>query len=300
MVRTDRHHRDALRQAARSEVVSKVRTAIAELDRTEADLLRDLFLDAFESEEGGASFCRFRRCRNRCPRSAWQRTKQPWKTRGGGTTVTPDPSGTCRTGDVVVHHIASFSMSIPAEIGSLVDAEVRRRGRALRLLDPSAGVATVHRLADRELTGLLALFGFAADDVEVVAIELGPEWSSQHPQTMVGDSGFQPFPAASIQRQPQTVVRRRPSSTVPSSLPLRRRVYWAASRDADSAAPASSATPGGTWVQIERVMVADARPSISCTTFTGTPGASISGGAVRCGGSRASAVGHRALASSRS
>ena len=62
--------------------------------------------------------------------------------------MTPEPSGTCRTGDVVVRHIASFSESIPAEIGSLMDAEVRRRGRTLRLLDPSAGVATVHRLAD--------------------------------------------------------------------------------------------------------------------------------------------------------
>ena len=55
MARTDRHHRDALRETARSEVASKVRTAIVELDRTKADLLRDLSLDALESEEGGAS-----------------------------------------------------------------------------------------------------------------------------------------------------------------------------------------------------------------------------------------------------
>jgi hypothetical protein len=49
LARVDRHHREALRQAARSDVASKVKTAIVRLDRTEADLLRNLSLDALES-----------------------------------------------------------------------------------------------------------------------------------------------------------------------------------------------------------------------------------------------------------
>jgi hypothetical protein len=99
---------------------------------------------------------------------------------------------------VSVTHPARFSKSILAEIGSLVDAEVRRRNRTLRLLDPFAGVGKVHRLCDGDLPGQLTLFGFAAAGVETVGVEFEPEWASQHPRTMVGDARSLPFAAASF------------------------------------------------------------------------------------------------------
>jgi hypothetical protein len=52
--RTDHRHRVALRQAAVSDLNSKVQTAILRLDRIEADLLRQLSLGALESDEAKA------------------------------------------------------------------------------------------------------------------------------------------------------------------------------------------------------------------------------------------------------
>lgn len=48
--RSDQRHRESLRQAALSHLKSKVQVATLHLDRTEADLLRQLSLDALESE----------------------------------------------------------------------------------------------------------------------------------------------------------------------------------------------------------------------------------------------------------
>jgi hypothetical protein len=54
LLRSDERRRAVLRQAAMSELKSKVQTATLRLDRTEADLLRQLSLDALESGEAKA------------------------------------------------------------------------------------------------------------------------------------------------------------------------------------------------------------------------------------------------------
>lgn len=79
-----------------------------------------------------------------------------------------------------VGHPARFSGPILASIAPIVETEAARLGRTLRLLDPFAGIGTVHELA--------------REGCWTIGIELEPEWAGQHPRTIVGDATTLPFP----------------------------------------------------------------------------------------------------------
>lgn len=74
-----------------------------------------------------------------------------------------------------VDHPARFSSQHLAAFTRLLEAESRRLGRELLVIDPFAGVGTVHRLARPGI-------------VSTVGVELEPEWQSQHPDTLQGDA----------------------------------------------------------------------------------------------------------------
>lgn len=77
-----------------------------------------------------------------------------------------------------VRHPAKFSPEIVAALTLRLPACVPPPAR---LLDPFAGVGTVHKLAER---------GY-----ETVGVEIEPEWAQQHPDTIRGDSRSLPFDA---------------------------------------------------------------------------------------------------------
>ena len=58
--------------------------------------------------------------------------------------------------------------------------------RPIRILDPMAGVGTIHQLA---LDGT----------IETVGLEIEPEWAEQHPDTIEGDATTMPFPDGSFE-----------------------------------------------------------------------------------------------------
>lgn len=52
--------------------------------------------------------------------------------------------------------------------------EAEHQGRAIKVLDPMAGVGTVHELASAQ--------------IKTFGVELEPEWAATHPRTMIGDA----------------------------------------------------------------------------------------------------------------
>lgn len=78
---------------------------------------------------------------------------------------------------VVPKHPATFSVPIQTELVDMLDAEIRRQAKdyPLNVLDPFAGVGTIHNLVD-EAELPLVTFG----------LELQPEWAAAHPQTVCG------------------------------------------------------------------------------------------------------------------
>lgn len=72
-------------------------------------------------------------------------------------------------------HPAKFSDPIIDTLDRLVRAEAKRLGRAVRVLDPFAGVGRIHRIARPEL-------------VETVGIELEPEWAACNSGTICADA----------------------------------------------------------------------------------------------------------------
>lgn len=72
-------------------------------------------------------------------------------------------------------HPAKFSDPIVSTLDRLVRAEAKRLGRPVRVLDPFAGTGRIHRLARPGV-------------VTTVGVEIEPEWSSMHPDTICADS----------------------------------------------------------------------------------------------------------------
>lgn len=68
-------------------------------------------------------------------------------------------------------HPATFSRNILAKLRDMVAAEREARG-AIRVLDPFAGVGTIHQLAEAQ--------------VSTVGVELHPAWAAAHPDTICG------------------------------------------------------------------------------------------------------------------
>jgi hypothetical protein len=78
-------------------------------------------------------------------------------------------------------HPAKFSEPIVVELHKIVNAATTVFDRVpLRILDPMAGVGTIHRL---RVPGLVTTTG----------IEIEPEWAEQHPDTIEGDASDIPF-----------------------------------------------------------------------------------------------------------
>ena len=77
-----------------------------------------------------------------------------------------------------VRHPAKFTDSIVDVLRVILSDEWARHDRSIEVLDPLAGVGTIHHLAT------LA--------VKTVGVELEPEWASQHPDTLQGDSRHLP------------------------------------------------------------------------------------------------------------
>ena len=83
--------------------------------------------------------------------------------------------------DIEVEHPAKYSKKIYNYLEDLVDslAPLFDR-RPIRILDPMAGVGTIHRLARPVL-------------VSTTGLEIEPEWAEQHPDTIEGDATAMPF-----------------------------------------------------------------------------------------------------------
>lgn len=76
------------------------------------------------------------------------------------------------TATVVPDHPATFSKAIMRELHAMTISEVDRVGHDVAVLDPFAGVGTIHELP-------------AGDErVNTFGIEIQPEWAAVHPQTM--------------------------------------------------------------------------------------------------------------------
>ena len=80
-----------------------------------------------------------------------------------------------------VAHPAVFSSGVLCAVVELLE-ELHQR-----ILDPFAGTGGVHKLRD-----------ILSWDVDTVGIELEPEWSDLHPDTLVGDALDLPFAAGSF------------------------------------------------------------------------------------------------------
>ena len=84
-------------------------------------------------------------------------------------------------------HPAKFSQPILEELRQIVDVFVPAFGRRpLRVLDPMAGVGTIHQLQD-------------AGRIATTGLEIEPEWAEQHPGTIEGDATDMPFGSASFE-----------------------------------------------------------------------------------------------------
>jgi len=82
-----------------------------------------------------------------------------------------------------VEHPAKFSLGILQRIQDYVYAlpDTLFSGvKPIRILDPMAGVGTIHRLA-------------VPGSIETVGLEIEPEWAEQHPDTIEGDATAMPF-----------------------------------------------------------------------------------------------------------
>ena len=81
----------------------------------------------------------------------------------------------------VANHPAKFSAPIMEELEVVTKAVAEAAGRPIRVLDPMAGIGTIHRLA-------------FIPGVETVGLEIEPEWAIQHFSTIEGDATEMPFP----------------------------------------------------------------------------------------------------------
>src|SRR5580704_14131716 len=95
-------------------------------------------------------------------------------------------------------HPVRFSAPVLAAIAPIVEQEAQRLGRPMRLLDPFAGVGSVHTLCSESALGQGDLWGTMTSRIATVGIELEPEWACQHPRTMVGDARALPFAHATF------------------------------------------------------------------------------------------------------
>ena len=78
-------------------------------------------------------------------------------------------------------HPAPFSPTILAELRSVVDQLAPQFDRLpVRILDPMAGIGTIHRLQ-------------SPFTITTTGLEIEPEWAAQHPDTLEGDATDMPF-----------------------------------------------------------------------------------------------------------
>ncbi|MHB1710662.1 MAG: TRM11 family methyltransferase [Acidimicrobiales bacterium] len=94
-------------------------------------------------------------------------------------------------------HPARFSDPILIAIAPVIDSEVARLGRSLRLLDPFAGIGGVHKLARGSDDDRLDLYG-TDQSIVTIGVELEPEWAGQHARNVVGDATALPFSSDSF------------------------------------------------------------------------------------------------------
>lgn len=80
------------------------------------------------------------------------------------------------------NHPARYTPAILQHLQAELHTEALTHTRPLQVLDPFAGVGTIHQLA-------------TPDHIHTVGIELEPEWAHAHPRTIVGDATRLPFPA---------------------------------------------------------------------------------------------------------
>ena len=81
--------------------------------------------------------------------------------------------------DVETPHPSKYSQTIYDYLETLVAALAPRFGDRVRILDPMAGVGTIHRLA--------------RPGIVTTGLEIEPEWAGQHPDTIEGDATYMPF-----------------------------------------------------------------------------------------------------------
>jgi tRNA G10 N-methylase Trm11 len=83
--------------------------------------------------------------------------------------------------DVEVPHPSKYSKSIQAHLKELVDKLILQFDhRPISILDPMAGVGTIHQLA-------------RPGSIDTLGLEIEPEWADQHPDTIEGDATAMPF-----------------------------------------------------------------------------------------------------------
>jgi len=83
--------------------------------------------------------------------------------------------------DIEAPHPSKYSKAILDHLEGLVDLLITLFDRKpIRILDPMAGVGTIHRLA-------------RPNAVETTGLEIEPEWAEQHPNTIEGDATAMPF-----------------------------------------------------------------------------------------------------------
>lgn len=80
--------------------------------------------------------------------------------------------------EAITDHPATFTPAVLDRIGRILVAELADRGPQ-QVLDPFAGVGTIHELAQEGIT--------------TVGLELQPEWAACHPDTVTGDATALPF-----------------------------------------------------------------------------------------------------------
>lgn len=75
-------------------------------------------------------------------------------------------------------HDATYSETVLTALGEVIQTELDRLGRGVRVLDPMAGIGKIHRLASKA--------------VVTYGVEVEPEWAAAHKRTRLGDALHMP------------------------------------------------------------------------------------------------------------
>ncbi|KAG5503421.1 hypothetical protein JKF63_05560 [Porcisia hertigi] len=158
---------------------------------------------------------------------------------GAGTTLSPSASHVVSFGLDDLHDFTSYAVYSPTEAGALVDALQREHGALMRVLSAVAFLGAVRFTAgyyvvlvtDRRLAGYLGVHRiFEAASVELVSLQLDPEWVAEaesqsreqaqrlHRGDGVGADGFEGGLLPSVLKRAATGGWRKASSPFPSRL----------------------------------------------------------------------------------